>query len=91
MPLHELHPYTKAEVARLPRHPGVFVLFQIENPVHAGGAENLRSALRAAKGRFPGATHFSVEMVDGTDRILDQRVQEIRAELKLVGKAGFCR
>ena len=89
MPLHELHPFTGAEVARLPIEPGVYVLFQIENPVYAGGAENMRKVLADAKRRFPAATHFSTETVEGTRRILTQRVSDVRRELKLVGKEVF--
>ena len=65
------------------------LLFQIENPVYAGGAENMRKALADAKRRFPAATHFSTETVEGTRRILTQRVSDVRRELKLVGKEVF--
>jgi hypothetical protein len=89
MPLHELHPFTDSEVAKLPNQRGVYVLFQIENPVYAGDAENMRKALTEAKGRFPSATHFSTETVEGTRRIITQRVSDVRRELKLVGKEVF--
>jgi hypothetical protein len=89
MPLHELHPFTDAEVGRLPAERGVYVLFQIENPVYAGGAENLRQAIANAKARFPTATHFSTEIIEGTRRTLTQRVNDVRRELKLVGKEVF--
>jgi len=89
MPLHALHPFTDAEVARLSIEPGVYVLFQIENPVYAGGAENMRKALADAKRRFPAATHFSTEIFEGTHHTLTQRVSDVRRELKLVGKEVF--
>jgi len=87
--LHELHPFTDAEIARLPNQRGVYVLFQIENPVYAGGAENMRKALADSKGSFPATTHFSTEAVEGSRRILTQRVNQVRRELKLVGKEVF--
>jgi hypothetical protein len=87
MPLHELHPFTDAEIALLPHQPGMYVLFQIENPIHADGAQNLRKDVRAAKTKFPHATHFSIETLDAP--ALAQRLEALRKELKLVRKAGF--
>jgi hypothetical protein len=89
MPLHELHTFTDAEVATLPLERGVYVLFQIENPVYAGGADNLRQAVADAKGRSPAATHFSTEVIEGTLRTVTHRLSDVRRELKLVGKDVF--
>ena len=89
MPLHELHTFTDGEVARLPLERGVYVLFQIENPIYAGGADNLRQALADAKGRFPAATHFSTEIIEGSRRTVTQRLSDVKRELKLVGKEVF--
>src|SRR2546427_11425949 len=61
MALHELHPFSRLEIAKVPQKRGVYVLFQIENPIHADGAENLRKGLLRGKAEFPGATHFSAE------------------------------
>jgi hypothetical protein len=77
------------EIARLPSQRGVYVVFQIENPVYAGDAENLRKALADAKKRFPAGTHFSTEIFEGTRHTLTQRVNDVRRELKLVGKEVF--
>jgi hypothetical protein len=86
MPLHELHPFHHTEIANLPQQPGVYVLFQIENPIHADGAKNLRKGLHAAKAEFPHATHFAVETLEHG---LPQRLRKLRRELKLVRRPGF--
>jgi hypothetical protein len=67
MPLHELHPLTDAEIARLPQKPGIFILFQVQIPRHADAARNLRQGLRAARKSFPRATHFGVEIPAAED------------------------
>jgi hypothetical protein len=89
MALHELHPFQTAEIARLPQTAGVYVLFQVENPIHCGGAENLRRGVRSAKARFPRATHFAVETVANPHRALSQRLQAVKKELRLVRTATF--
>jgi hypothetical protein len=35
MSLSELHPYVEAEVATVPAASGLYMLFQVENPIHA--------------------------------------------------------
>ncbi|HYL16894.1 MAG TPA: hypothetical protein VEV41_27930 [Terriglobales bacterium] len=89
MALHELHPFNDSEIEKLPRRKGVYVLFQIETPVHADGAANLREALRHAKAEFPQATHFSVEALNRDARVMKQRVRKLREELHLVRAVGF--
>ena len=61
--LDELHSLTDAEIARLPGKPGIYMLFQVQIPLHADAARNLRQGLRAARSSFPRATHFAVEVV----------------------------
>ncbi|HLB89506.1 MAG TPA: hypothetical protein VJK29_17760, partial [Terriglobales bacterium] len=68
---------------------GVYVLFQIENPIHADGAENLRKGLLRGKAEFPGATHFSAETLTASARAVRQRVRELRQELRAVRAAAF--
>jgi hypothetical protein len=87
MALHELHPFNDAEIDRLPEKPGVYVLFQIEVAVHVDSAGNLRNGVRAAKARFPAASHFSAETL--STRALVPRVRHLRQELKLVRTATF--
>jgi hypothetical protein len=87
MPLSELHPLCDVEIVNLPAKPGVFVLFQIEVPVHADGAGNLRQALRSARSRFPQASHFSVELLDS--QAVPARIQQLRTQLRLVRTASF--
>lgn len=89
MALHELHPMSDSEIARLPQQTGVFVLFQIEVPIHVDGAADLRKALRLAKARFPAASHFSVEPARAGSRRRGQRVAALREELRLVRSVGF--
>jgi hypothetical protein len=88
MALHELHPFSDFEIEKLPRKRGVYVLFQIETPIHAGGAANLHQALLRAQGEFPQASHFSVETQDTADA-MRQRVHKLREELHLVRAVGF--
>jgi hypothetical protein len=89
MSLHELHPFCYAELQKLPRRRGVYVLFQIETPIHAAGASDLRGALLAARANFPQASHFSTETVKAGARALTQKVSKLRKELRLVRAAGF--
>lgn len=88
MALHELHPMSDSEIARLPHQAGVFVLFQIEVPVHVDSAADLRKALRLARAGFPAATHFSVESARSS-RGLSARVTALKQELRLVRSVGF--
>ncbi|HVO81940.1 MAG TPA: hypothetical protein VMT28_14485 [Terriglobales bacterium] len=87
MALHELHPFCEAEIALLPAKAGVYVLFQIEVAVHVDSTANLRQGLRAAKAKFPYASHFSVETPD--PQALLPRVRQLRNELRLVRTASF--
>ena len=88
MPLHEFHPFCDAELAKVPAERGVYVLFQIQIPLHAEGAENLRSALHAAKAQFPGASHFAFELLD-TAALVEDRVHDLRRQLRRVRTATF--
>ena len=88
MPLHELHPFTESEVSNVPSKRGVYVLFQVQIPLHADGAVNLRKSLLEAKTRFPGATHFSVEAL-GPSGSVAQRLRALEKELRLVRAAAF--
>jgi hypothetical protein len=87
MALQELHPLNDAEIANVSAKCGVYVLFQLENPLLADTSENLRKGLRAAKVSFPSATHFSVEQL--SRRGMRQRVRKLRKELGLVRAVGF--
>lgn len=89
MALYQFHPLCDAEIAKVPQEPGVYVLFQIQIPIHGDSAKNLRRELIRAKRRFPGASHFSVEAMNGDARSIRQRVREIRERLKLVRKGTF--
>ena len=86
MGLGEWHPFCESEIERTPAARGVFVLFRIEVPVHVAGASNLRKALRAAKTEHAAATHFAVEPSTADT---EERVSQLREELKLVRSAGF--
>lgn len=88
MALHEFHPISESEIAGVPEVAGVYVLFQLQIPLHVDGAENLRAGLAGAKGEFPGATHFSVEAVSGAKAIA-RRVSQLRQELRPVRTATF--
>jgi hypothetical protein len=87
MSLQELHPFNDAELATVSDKCGVYVLFQLENPLLADTAENLKRELRAAKAKFPAATHFSVEPL--SRRVMLRRARELRRELGLVRAVGF--
>ena len=88
MALHELHPFIRSEIGRLPEKPGVYVLFQVQIPLHAGGGANLRKSLRAARAKFPHATHFAVEVLLPTQDVTS-RLRQVEQELKCVRTAGF--
>jgi excinuclease UvrABC nuclease subunit len=85
--LHELHPFRKTEIAKLPRKPGVYVLFLVQNPIYAGSAADLRSGLGRAKAAFPKATHFSAEAV--ARGAVAKKLRQLRDKLQLVRKATF--
>jgi len=88
MALHELHPFIRSEIGMLPEKPGVFVLFQVQIPLHADGGANPRKALRGARARFPQATHFAVEVLP-TEGDVARRLRQVEQELKRVRTAGF--
>jgi hypothetical protein len=88
MALDEFHPFNEAEIAKIPREPGVYLIFQIQIPVHVDAAENLRKAVRAAKVEFPSATHFAVETHNNADD-LAQRKRQLEQQLSRVRKMGF--
>src|SRR5437016_14137750 len=89
MALHELHPFISSEIKKLPRKGGVYFLFQIETPIHADGAVNLRRALLHAKSEFPQASHFAAEVLDTGAAATNQRRGAQRAERHLVKGVGF--
>jgi excinuclease UvrABC nuclease subunit len=89
MALHELHPYTEAEIATVPQEAGLYVLFQVENPLHVGGAANLRQQLKSEKERLPQATHFAIETGYESEREAAQRVAKVKKELSRVRVEWF--
>jgi hypothetical protein len=89
MALHELHPYTEAEIAAAPQEAGVYVLFQVENPLHVGGAANLRQQLKSEKARLPQATHFAIETGYTSEREAASRVESVKKELGRVRVEWF--
>lgn len=89
MAVHELHPFTDPEVGGTPEEPGVYVLFQVENPLHVDSAANLRAKLKTEKVRLPQATHFAVETGYKTEREAAKRVEKLRKELGRVRVEWF--
>ena len=89
MALHQLHPYTAAEIATVPQEAGVYVLFQVENPLHVGGAANLRQQLKSEKARVPQATHFAIETGYASEREAAKRVESVNKELGRVRVEWF--
>ena len=89
MALHELHPFTDAEVAGAPEEAGVYVLFQVENPLHVDGAANLRAKLKLEKIRLPQATHFAIETGYTSEREAAKRVEKVKKELGRVRVEWF--
>lgn len=89
MPLSELHPFTEAELATAPEGAGVYVLFQVENPIHSNEADNLRAQLRKEKLDFPRATHFAVETGHADAQRRAARLQEVQAQLDRVRSRTF--
>ena len=89
MAVHELHPFTDAEVGGAPEEPGVYVLFQVENPLHVDSAANLRAKLKTEKIRLPQATHFAIETGYKTVREAAKRVEKLKKELGRVRVEWF--
>jgi hypothetical protein len=89
MTVHELHPFTEAEIRGAPEEPGVYVLFQVENPLHVGSAANLRAKLKVEKVRLPQATHFAVETGYKTELEAAKRVEKLKKELGRVRVEWF--
>ena len=88
MSLSELHPFIATEIERVPEDAGVFVLFQIQIPIHADQARNLRQHLLRAKKEFPNASHFAVEP-GKYGQETTRRVENLRNDLRLVRAKGF--
>jgi hypothetical protein len=88
MPLHEFHPFTDTEIAKIPHQPGVFLIFQVEVPVHVDGAKDLREAVRNVRSQYPAATHFAVETLEG-ERAIGARLKTLQRELSRVRSATF--
>ncbi|PYX58502.1 MAG: hypothetical protein DMG73_10555 [Acidobacteria bacterium] len=91
MPLDELHPFNDAEIANIPAKRGVYVLYQLQNPLDANGSGNLRTAVIRAKAGLPNATHFAVEILDVSASALRARVRKLRQEMTQVRSAGVRR
>jgi hypothetical protein len=88
MPLHELHPFQDPEIAKVATDRGVYVLYQIQIPLHVSGAENLREELLKARAAFPGASHFAVETHSSEARV-KQRVADLRQQFRRVRSSAF--
>ena len=89
MPLTELHPLVPAEIAKVPDKPGIYVLFQIQIPIHTGVAADLQKSLKTAKADFPGATHFSIKTGSKNEGEAAQVLEGLRDELGGVRAKGF--
>jgi hypothetical protein len=88
MALDEFHPFNEAEIAKIPQEPGIYLIFQIQIPVHVDATDNLRKAVRAAKAWFPSATHWAVETHTNAHD-LAQRKRQLEEQLSRVRKVGF--
>jgi hypothetical protein len=89
MGLHELHPFTDAEIAGAPPEAGIYVLFQVETPLHVDSASNLRQRLGREKSRLPQATHFAIETGHRSPRDAAQRLETLKKELARVRRGWF--
>jgi excinuclease UvrABC nuclease subunit len=89
MALHELHPFTAGEIASVPEEAGVYVLFQVENPLHVGSAANLRRHLKSEKRRLLKATHFAIETGYESESKAAKRVEKVKKELSRVRVEWF--
>jgi len=87
MPLYELHTFTDTEVVKVPKESGVYVLYQVENPILAESAPDLRKALREAETKNPQASHFAIEVLPAS--ALAVRLQDVKADLARVRKSAF--
>jgi hypothetical protein len=87
MPLYELHTFTETELAKVSPEPGIFVLYQIENPITSESATDLRRALAEAKSRHPRATHFAVETLSPNE--IPERLRSVQDDLRRVRKSTF--
>ena len=76
-----------SEVAKVPQKAGVYVLFQLENPLHVGRASNLRKGVRAAKTKYPGAMYFAVEVLAASK--IAARLHKLKEELSRVRARTF--
>lgn len=89
MALHELHPFTQREIASVPEEAGVYVLFQVENPLYVGSAAKLRRHLKSEKLRLPQATHFAIEAGYESESEAAKRVEKVKKELSRVRVEWF--
>jgi hypothetical protein len=89
MPLSELHPLIESEIANVPAAAGVYMLFQVENPIHADESANLRKRLLDEKGNFPRATHFSIETGHSDQGERTARLAQVRTQLQGVRAKTF--
>ena len=89
MAVYELHPFTDAEIATVPQERGVYVLYQVENPLYVDAAPNLRQRLVKDKVRLPQATHFALETGYRSEQETAERVAQLRKELSRVRAQGF--
>ena len=89
MALHELHPLTDVEIAGVAATSGIYVLFQVETPLHVDSAANLRQRLASEKTRLPQATHFATETGHRSEQEAAQRLEKLRQELRRVRVGWF--
>jgi hypothetical protein len=88
MGLDEMHPFSEGELATVKPGRGVFVLFQIQIPIHVDAAEDLQKGLREARTKFPRASHFAVEpSADKT--AMQDRLRELQRQMTRVRAATF--
>ena len=85
----ELHPLVDAEIERVPQQAGVYMLWQGQTLVDADWDSNLRSRILTKRGRFPGATHFSLDMRYSDEASLEGLAANIRREYGLDRKPGI--
>lgn len=89
MALYELHPFADSEIAGVTEEAGIYVLFQVETPLHVDGAGNLRRRLGEEKSRLPQATHFAIETGHKSPREAAKRVEKLKEELGRVRVGWF--
>jgi hypothetical protein len=88
MGLDEMHPFSEGELATVKPGRGVFVLFQIQIPIHVDAAEDLQKGLREARTKFPRASHFAVEAAPD-EPSMRVRLQELQRQMTRVRAATF--